>query len=106
MRNEEDYPYMEVPQDWIVIVTKLIDTIDCILSQYNLPLDTIEYHQIKSKHNQLRVYYGIPMLFELEYEDDNYALYSAIGSIIDRVINNCEKYVDYLVKNNLITKEN
>lgn len=106
MRNKEDYPYIEAPHDWIVIINKLVDTIDCILSQYNLPLDTVEYYQIKSKYNQLRVSYGIPLLFELEYEDDNYALYSAIKNVIDRVITNCEIYIDYLVKNNLITKKN
>lgn len=105
MRNKEDYPYMEVPQDWTVIIWALVDTVDSILERYGLPLDTVDYYQIKSKYNQLRVYWCIPVLFELDCDDEKYKIYDTASIVIGRVIAKCEKYVDYLVKNNLITKE-
>lgn len=104
-RKENEYPYIETPLDWQPIIRELIDTMDSILYLYDLPRNTIEYNQIKSKYNTLRIYACVPELLELDLSDNSYPLYSSISNMLNFLSPSCERYIDSLIKQNLLSKE-
>lgn len=105
-RNECEYPYIETPTDWIPIIKEFVDIMDSILYLYDLPRDVIEYNQIKSKYNTLRIYASVPKLLELDFGDDDYTLYSSVSNVLQYLSQSCENKIAQLLNQNLLSKEN
>lgn len=83
---------METPSHWYHIVCQFIDECDSILERHNMPIDTIEYMQIKEKFGQLRVYYCIPKLCD-DISGIEYSTLMTLSRLIDLIIKKYEKRI-------------
>lgn len=101
-RNERDYPYMEIPQEWRLTLYEFFDEYDSLMDRYNLPYDTIEFSQIKEKFNKLRIYYSVNKLLEDDLTGLDYIMYKAIDGLMAVIVEKYEKIIDYKVKKGLL----
>ena len=102
MTKRKEYPYMELPQNYIKYAESCIDELDMILRIYNLPQDTIVYEQIKEKYRQLRIYFSIPKLLDNDLSDKDRLFYDTLQTIVAVIINKWEKEIDSLIKRGLL----
>jgi len=65
-RNLDDYPYVEIPKNWVDTVLNCLDEINALLDYYNYPRDTVDIMEVKEKYNTLRIFFCIPQLLDDE----------------------------------------
>lgn len=91
MVKREEYPYMELPQNYIKYAESCINEIDMILHIYNLPQDTIVYTEIKEKYERLRIYFYVSKLLEDDLSDNDRLFYETLSTVATAIVTKWEK---------------
>ena len=101
-RNLDNYPYMEIPQNWSPIVMNFFDECYELLDRYNLPRDTVQFLETKEKYNQLRIYFSVNKLLDDDITGLDCILYKSIEALIAVIVEKYEKTIKYMVKEGLL----
>ena len=89
---ETKYPFVNDPNDpelsfaygvcrgWLDEFEKMCAEIAAVLKEYNCPLSTFQFVQVKEKFGEMRVYWDLE--FDFEHEDAA-TIYNKIDNIVD-----------------------
>ena len=101
-RDFNNYPYMNIKESWMPYVYNCVDEVDKLLSIYDLSYDVVEYLEIKDNENQLKIYYLIPNLMNVDLSDEDYLLYHTLEGMISLLVDKHERKVKIAIEKGLL----
>ena len=89
---QQKYPeiYYETPVNYYPIVDMFVTECYDILDKANLPRDTIQFLQIKSKFGKLRIYTAINRLYDDDISGLEESTLLTLRDLIDRIVDKYE----------------
>lgn len=97
---EQKYPshFYETPRTWIPVIDEFFDECYSILSRLELPLDTVQFLQIKEKFGRLRIYFAIDRLYDDDISGLEESNLKTLRDLLDCIVDKYEVKIRDMVK--------